>query len=67
VLTGIDCVVAPVDHRYDVPADAVSVTLPPLQKVVGPLAVMVAVGAGLTVIVFEALFVQPTALVTVTL
>ena len=36
----IDCVVAPVDQRYDAPLDAVSVTLPPAQNVVGPPAVM---------------------------
>jgi hypothetical protein len=42
VVTLIDWVVAPLDHRYDVPEEAVSVTLPPWQKVVGPLAVMVA-------------------------
>jgi hypothetical protein len=35
------CVVAPVDHRYVVPALEVSVTLPPEQNVVGPPAVMV--------------------------
>jgi hypothetical protein len=41
VVTVIDCVVAPFDQRYDVPAVAVSVTLPPLQKVVGPPGVIV--------------------------
>jgi len=41
VVTVIDCVVALFDQRYDVPAVAVSVTLPPLQKVVGPLGVIV--------------------------
>ncbi len=34
--------VAPVDQRYDAPLAAVSVTLPPAQNVVGPLAVTVA-------------------------
>ena len=34
------CVVAPVDHRYVVPALEVSVTLPPSQKVVEPPAVI---------------------------
>jgi len=34
------CEVAPVDHRYVEPAFAVSVTLPPWQKVVGPDGVM---------------------------
>ena len=43
------CVVTPVDQRYDVPLDAVSVTLPPAQNVVGPLAVMVAVGLAVMV------------------
>lgn len=42
-LTVIDFVVAPVDHKYDVPVLAVNVTLPPGQNVVGPPAVMVAV------------------------
>ena len=32
----MDCVVAPVDQRYDAPRDAVSVTEPPAQNVVGP-------------------------------
>ena len=40
----IDCVVAPLDHRYDAPLLAVSVTEPPAQKLVGPLGVMVAIG-----------------------
>ena len=44
------CVVAPVDHKYVVPALDVSVTLPPAQKVVGPEAVIVgAAGKLLTV------------------
>src|SRR5205085_2757446 len=47
--TLIAAVVAPVDHRYDTPPDAVSVTLPPAQNVVAPLGVIVAVGSGLTV------------------
>jgi hypothetical protein len=47
----IDCVVAPVDHRYDEPALAVSVTDPPAQNVVGPPAVTVATGSGFTVTV----------------
>src|SRR3954471_14158994 len=38
----IACVVAPFDQRYDAPLLAVSVTLPPGQNVVGPLAVIVA-------------------------
>jgi len=51
VETVIAAVVAPVDQRYDVPPDAVSVTLPPAQNVVGPEGVIVAVGSGLTVTV----------------
>ena len=47
----IDCVVAPVDHRYDAPLDAVSVTEPPGQNVVGPPSVIVAAGSGFTVTV----------------
>lgn len=43
VLATIDCVVAPVDHEYDCPAVAVSVTLPPVQKLVGPLVLIVGV------------------------
>jgi hypothetical protein len=43
-------VVAPVDHRYVVPALEVNVTLPPVQNAVGPPAVMVGVaGSALTV------------------
>ena len=54
VLTVVAAVVAPVDQRYDTPPDAVSVTLPPAQKVVGPLGVIVAVGNGFTVTVCDA-------------
>jgi hypothetical protein len=54
VETVIAAVVAPVDQRYDVPPDAVSVTLPPAQNVVGPLGVIVAVGSGFTVTVWDA-------------
>ena len=50
-MTVMDCDVAPVLQRYEVPALAVSVTLPPLQNVVGPDAVIVAAGIGLTVTV----------------
>jgi hypothetical protein len=64
----IEAVVAPVDQRYDEPLDAVSVTLPPAQKVVGPPAVMVAVGLALTVtVVADVVVLQPLAPVTVTL
>jgi hypothetical protein len=48
VVTLIDCVVAPFDQRYDVPAFAVSVTLPPAQKVVGPAALIEAAGSAFT-------------------
>lgn len=50
-LTVIDCVVAPLLHNHDVPADAVSITEPPAQNVVGPPAVIVAVGNGFTITV----------------
>jgi len=47
--------VAPLDQRYDEPAEAVSVTSPPAQNVVGPEALMVGVA---TVLMFTvALFV----------
>ena len=55
-LTVIDCVVSPVDHKFPVAEEDVSVTDPPAQKVVALPAVMVgATGIGLTVtlIVFE--------------
>jgi len=69
VLTAIDGVVAPFDHRYVKPEGAVSVTLPPAQNVVGPLGVIVGVeGFALTVTVVAALVaLQPFAFVTVTL
>ena len=64
----IDEVVAPVDQRYDAPLDAVSVTLPPAQNVVGPLAVMLAVGLAFAVTtVGDDVAAQPLALLTVTL
>ena len=60
-------VVAPVDHKYVVPALEVSVTLPPAQKVSGPPADIVGVAGKAftvtTVAVDEALW-QPEALVT---
>ena len=62
----IDWVVAPFDHRYELAALAVSVTLPPAQRVVGPLAVIVAVGNALTVSVAESEFAVPQELVTST-
>ena len=64
----MDCVVAPVDQRYDAPLDAVSVTLPPAQNVVGPPAVMLAVGLAFAVTtVGDDVALQPFASVTVTL
>ena len=43
-------VVAPLDHKYEDPALEVNVTLPPVQKVNGPPAVIVGVaGNALTV------------------
>src|SRR5258708_7833022 len=67
-LTVIEDVVAPFDQRYDDPLDAVSVTLPPAQNVVGPPAVMLAVGLALTVTIVGGLVpLQPFASVTVTL
>ena len=43
--------VAKLRHWYDAPAEAVRVTLPPVQKVVGPLGVIVADGGVQVVIV----------------
>ena len=54
-LTLIDCVVAPVDQRYEVAALAVSVTDPPSQNVVGPDGVIVGVTGVLTVTTVAAL------------
>ncbi len=64
----IDEVVAPLDHRYELSADAVNVTDPPAQKVVGPPAVIAGVaGAGLTVADVAAdVLVHPAAFDTVT-
>ena len=50
-VTLIDGVVAPLDHKYELPLLAVRVTLPPWQNVVAPPGVIVAVGAGFTVTV----------------
>ena len=47
-MTVIDCVVAPVDHRFPVSAEEVSVTDPPAQNELAPLMVGVA-AAGLAV------------------
>ena len=66
-LTVMACVVAPVDQSQELPEFAVSVTLPPEQKDVGPPAVIVAVAAGLTVTAVAAdVALQPVAFVTVT-
>ena len=58
MLTVIDCVVAPFDHRKDDPDDAVRVTLPPLQNVVAPLAAIVGVACDETLVVAEPALVQ---------
>ena len=64
----IEGVVAPFDQRYDDPLDAVSRTLPPAQNVVGPPAVMCAIGFESAVTTVAALVaLQPFASVTVTL
>lgn len=47
-------------HRYEVLAVTVKVTLPPEQKVVGPDAVMFAVGKDRTVTVVGAEVAEPT-------
>jgi hypothetical protein len=66
-VTLIVCVVAPVDQRYEEPALAVSVTEPPVQNVVGPEGVIVAVGAAFTVtVVADEVALQPFAFVTAT-
>jgi hypothetical protein len=66
VETVIDCVVAPVDQRFPVAADEVSVIVLPAHNELGPLIVGVG-GAGLTVTTNGAeVAEQPDALVTVT-
>ena len=63
----IDCVVAPFDHTLFVADEEVSVTDPPAQNVVDPLAVIVGVaGIGFTVtgIVFETPDEHPAAVTT---
>jgi hypothetical protein len=58
----MDCVVSPVDHVFPEAEEDVSVTLPPVQKLVGPLALIVGVaGVGFTVTAVAAEFedVQP--------
>ena len=49
VVTEILEAVDPLLHKYELPALAVNVTEPPEQKVVDPLAEIVAAGVGLTV------------------
>ena len=49
VVTVILCVVAPLLHVLFVADEDISVTLPPVQNVVGPLAVMVGMVGGFTV------------------
>ena len=66
VVTVIDGVVAPVDQLYEVPPEAVSITEPPKQNVVGPLAAMLTVEPGFTVTGCEAVAV-PHELVSVTI
>jgi hypothetical protein len=63
VFTVIDCVVAPVLHKYEDPELAVNTTEPPWQKVVGPLAVTTAAGSEFTVKFVDAVLVQPLAFV----
>jgi hypothetical protein len=69
----IAAVVAPVLHTYDVPPEAVSVTEAPAHIIPSLLATpevsdipIAGVGNGLTVIIWEALWLQLFALVTVT-
>lgn len=64
----IDCVVSPVLQVLPVAEEDVSVTLPPVQKVVGPLAETIgALGKGFTVTVADpAVDVQPLPSVTLT-
>lgn len=67
VLAVIDWVVAPLLHNQELPADAVSVTLPPSQNVVAPEALMIAGGLLFTVTAVAAeLATHPPAPVTAT-
>jgi hypothetical protein len=61
----IVCVCAPLDQRYDELALAVNVTVPELQKVVAPEAVIVGVGIALIVTSAETLLTHPDTFVTV--
>ena len=66
-MTEIDCVVAPVDQRFPLADEEVSVIVLPAQNEAGPLMTGVA-GRGLTVTIAAAdVAWQPLALVTVTL
>ena len=63
----MDCVVAPVDQRYELAALEASVTFPPAQNVVEPEGVIVGIVAVLTTtLVAELVAVQPLASVVVT-
>ena len=55
VVAVIEAVVAPLLQRYDVPPLAVKTTLPPEQKVNGPVGVIIAVGEAITVTTIELL------------
>ena len=68
VVTVIDWVVSPVDHKFPLEAEEVNTTDPPAQNVVGPPAVITGTeGIGLTVTVVGAdVDVQPKPLLTVT-
>ena len=67
VPTLIACVVAPLLHNHELPADAVKTTVFPWQNVVGPPAVILAAGTGFTVTaVAGELLTQPPGWVTAT-
>ena len=67
LLTVMLCVVAPVDQSHDAPALAVRVTLPPVQKDVGPDGVMVGVaGVRTFTATGDDVALQPPPVVTVT-
>ena len=62
----MDCVVAPLLHNQELPAEAVNTTLNPWQKVVAPPAAMLAVGAGFTTTVVDGEVFTQVPVVTVT-
>ena len=66
LLTVIDCVVAPLLHNQEFPAEAVRETLFPWQKFVAPFAVINAAGNGLTVTITAAEVLVHVPFVTVT-